>query len=279
MYFLLCFLCHKFKCCLKLLLFFDSSKNIYRIRLGVFKPIHTNVHKYRRIYAQNTENYVSYRQKYNMIISCISYKGGVGKSTISQNLAVCFANASNSVCVIDADESQNTAYWAEARPEDIPEITVVKLTNDKTIAIEVSKLYNDYDYIIIDSPPSQSVIADKIIMLSHIVLVPVTPKGSSEVNTAEQFMLQVQNLEVLKEKKIPTFFVINEFDPRPILHRQFVERFQEFKVPPVKTIIHKRVAYGEANLFGKGVFEHSDPKAKKEITQLFNEIMDISDKL
>lgn len=214
-----------------------------------------------------------------MIISCISYKGGVGKSTISQNLAVCFAHAGDSVCIVDADESQNTAYWSEMRSDDLPTIHVKKLTNDKRIALEVSKLYQEHDYIIIDSPPSQSVIADKIIMLSHIVLVPLTPKGSSEINTAEQFMNQVKNLEILKEKKIPTFFVVNEFDPRPTLHKQFVERFREFPIPSIKAIIHQRVAYGEANLLGKGVFEHSDTKAKQEITQLYNEIIELSESL
>lgn len=214
-----------------------------------------------------------------MIISCISYKGGVGKSTISQNLSVCLAHAGNKVCIVDADESQNTMYWSEARTEDAPKVDVIKLTDDKKIALEVSRLYDHYDYIMIDSPPSQSVIADKIIMLSHLVIVPVTPKGSSEVNTAEQFLEQVQNLEILKGKKIPVRFAINEFDPRPILHREFVERFQEFAVTPLQTLIHRRVAYGEANLLGKGVYEHTDNKAKKEIVDLNNEVIELLEAL
>ncbi|MBI1227756.1 MAG: AAA family ATPase [Bacteroidetes bacterium] len=214
-----------------------------------------------------------------MIISCISYKGGVGKSTIAQNLAVCFAHAGNKVCIVDADESQNTSYWSEARSEDFPLIPVHKLTDDKAIAVEVSKLYNSHDYVIIDSPPSQSIIADKIIMLSHLVLVPVTPKGSSEVNTAEQFMRQITNLEILKEKKIPARFVINEFDPRPLLHKEFVDRFREFEIKPLHAMLHHRIAYGEANLFGKGVLEHVDAKAKQEIITLNNEVIELLEKL
>jgi len=214
-----------------------------------------------------------------MIVSCISYKGGVGKSTISQNLAVCLAQADHKVCIVDADESQNTNYWIEARDANLPHIHVQKITNDKKIALEVRDLYEIYDYIIIDSPPSQSVIADKIIMLSHLVLIPVTPKGSAEINTAEQFMNQIQNLEVLKEKKILARFVVNEFDPRPILHKEFVSRFQEFTVKPLNTLLHRRVAYGEANLLGKGVYEHSDSKAKQEIIDLCNEIIEILDNL
>ena len=40
-----------------------------------------------------------------MIISCVSYKGGAGKTTVCQNLAVYFAHQGKSVCVIDADGS------------------------------------------------------------------------------------------------------------------------------------------------------------------------------
>lgn len=214
-----------------------------------------------------------------MILSCISYKGGVGKSTIAQNLAVCFAHAGNNICIVDADESQNTSYWAGARSADLPGIPVFKLTDDKSIALEVSKLYTSFDYVIIDSPPSQSVIADKIIMLSHLVLVPVTPKGSSEVNTAEQFIRQISNLEILKEKKIPARFVVNEFDPRPLLHKEFVDRFREFPIKPLQSQLHHRIAYGEANLFGKGVFEHSDAKAKQEIATLYNEVIGLLEKI
>ncbi len=210
-----------------------------------------------------------------MILSCISYKGGVGKSTISQNLAICMAQAGLNVCIVDADESQNTHYWIEARDASLPTIHVEKITNDKEIALKVRDLYQQFDYVIIDSPPSQSVIADKIIMLSHLVLVPVTPKGSSEVNTAEQFINQIRNLEAIKEKEILARFAINEFDPRPILHKEFVERFKEFPIQPLNTLLHRRVAYGEANLLGKGVYEHSDAKAKAEVIALYNEVISI----
>ncbi len=44
-----------------------------------------------------------------MILSSISYKGGVGKSTISQNLAVLFAKQKYRVCIVDADESGSSS--------------------------------------------------------------------------------------------------------------------------------------------------------------------------
>ena len=48
-----------------------------------------------------------------MVISFISYKGGVGKTTCSENVAVCFAHAGRSVCIVDADDSANTVSWGK----------------------------------------------------------------------------------------------------------------------------------------------------------------------
>jgi chromosome partitioning protein len=210
-----------------------------------------------------------------MIISSISYKGGVGKSTISQNLAVCLKHAGHQVVIVDSDESQNSSYWHEKRDDDNKAVDVVKCTNDKSIAKTISKLYNDYDYVVIDSPPSQSVIADKIILLSHIVLIPVTTKGGSEINTANQFLDQLENLSIIKKQEIPAYFVINEFNPRANMHKEFVEVLKEMGISVLDSKLHSRVAYGEANVLGLGVYEHSDPKAKAEMVKLVNEISKI----
>jgi len=46
-----------------------------------------------------------------MIITIISFKGGVGKSTISQNLAVAMAHKGKDVCILDADPNESTTAW------------------------------------------------------------------------------------------------------------------------------------------------------------------------
>ena len=71
-----------------------------------------------------------------MIISCVSYKGGAGKTTVCQNLAVYFAHNGKNVCVIDADGSGATARWSAARETsdgDLPRITVVPITEDGSL--------------------------------------------------------------------------------------------------------------------------------------------------
>ena len=52
-----------------------------------------------------------------MIISCVNYKGGVGKSTLTQNLAVALAHRGYKICIVDADVTAATMDWAEMRHE------------------------------------------------------------------------------------------------------------------------------------------------------------------
>ena len=49
------------------------------------------------------------------IISFANQKGGSGKTTLSANLAVLWANSDYRVAVIDADSQQSLTYWLEAR--------------------------------------------------------------------------------------------------------------------------------------------------------------------
>ena len=49
------------------------------------------------------------------IIAFSNQKGGSGKTTVSANLAVLWANSGYKVAVIDADAQQSLTYWLNAR--------------------------------------------------------------------------------------------------------------------------------------------------------------------
>ena len=211
-----------------------------------------------------------------MVISFISYKGGVGKTTLSENIAVCFANAGKSVCIVDADDSANSLSWSRKRSADLPKINVYEENNKDEIVLKIKELNSKYDLVIIDSPPSQTAISDMIVLMSNMVIVPLLPKGEQETNTINQLVRKIKSLEAAKEKKIPVYFVINEFDHRTTLHRGFAESMEQiFGDRLLKTRLCNRVAYAEVTHEGKGVFEHNNIKAKNEIAALFNELVNI----
>jgi len=220
----------------------------------------------------------------DMILSSISYKGGVGKSTISQNLAVYFAHEGYRVCIVDADESNVTVKWSGLRMEEeiTPNIQVVSMTNPKAIIGTIKQLYEDYDIVIIDSPPSYQPISAKIMLISHLILFPIKPTGKSELWTATDILERYKETQELKESRTTACFVVNDYDSRPSFHKSFVEVLKEialeYDVPVLDTLIHHRTIFGEANSKGTGVIEEKNDKASNEIKKLGQEVITIYQK-
>ena len=218
-----------------------------------------------------------------MIIASISYKGGVGQSTVAQNLAVCFAHNKYKVCIIDADETQASVRWTGVRYENEvePAIQAIGLTDPQAFMGAVKRQYEDYDIIIIDCPPSLSKIASKAMLISHLMIVPLTPTGGSDIWVTEDFLERYNEIQDQQEKRKPAYLLVNRFEPNINLHKAYIGVLdnikEDFNVGIMKTKLHKRTAYGEANARGKAVYEYDNPKAKKEIKELAKEILDIMD--
>lgn len=216
-----------------------------------------------------------------MIISSVSYKGGVGKSTIAQNLAVSFALSGHKVALIDSDESAASSKWAAARAERgiEPFIQVVPKLDPRDLIPSVKHLYEDYDIIIIDGPPSLFPIVSKILLVSHVILVPVTPKGGSDIWVTQDFLNRYEEVKQSSDQVGEAFFVLNMYKDNVNLHKAFAEALEEnqgeFGVRKLGAVLRERVAFGEANSQGLAVVEYSDPKAKEEVEALYAEVIGI----
>ena len=214
-----------------------------------------------------------------MILSSLSYKGGVGKTTIAQNLAVCLAHTGYKVCILDADTSQNSQSWLGRRSDNLPNIPVYGNTDPQAIMQNIKALYDDYEVIIIDSPPALSKIASKIILTSHLLLIPITPTGGSDIWTTEQLIEHYDLIRDQKGSPIPAAFVVNRYRANVKMHQAYLEALLEYDenygIKTLNSRLVDRSAYGEANLQGMGVYEYTNPQAKQEVIKLCNEIISI----
>jgi len=218
-----------------------------------------------------------------MIIASISYKGGVGKSTVARNVAVFLAKEGQKVCLVDADETAATTEWFADRQENqdkgIPFIQVIQMTDPKAIIPSVKGLYDNYDVIIIDAPPSINPIASKIMLLAHLIIVPVAPKGKQDYTVTAKFIDRYEEIMQQKEEKTPAYFLLNMFR-NTNFNRAFEEVLKDYGdktgIGLLKSKLSELTDHAEATQEGKTAYEYSRGKARKEIKALCDEIIDIA---
>ena len=86
-----------------------------------------------------------------MIVGVLNQKGGVGKTTISVNLAHAFALTGHRVLLVDADPQGSALAWSSVRVED-PLFPVVGMPKP-TLHKDLPAIAVDYDHVVIDGAP------------------------------------------------------------------------------------------------------------------------------
>ncbi len=214
-----------------------------------------------------------------MIISVTNLKGGVGKSTLAQNLAVYLARKGRNLCIADTDvEQQTSVKWGSVRSgiEDgsVPEIPVF-LINPDTISDQIlNKLGKKYDLVIIDGTPALTELTTRIIIMSDVVITPILA-SATDVWALETFLRRYEEARITKEAmggKVQLYVLLNKYNERTNLDREIGEAIGEMDVNLLATKISTRVAYKEATVQGLGIMELKDKNAQLEIESLATEI-------
>ena len=209
-----------------------------------------------------------------MKIGITNLKGGVGKSTITQNLAVCFAHLGFKTVIVDTDTNQNSLSWFGARDKDLPNVNVVGVSESEALNKSVDNLHQDYDIVLIDGTPNLSKMATRIILASDILLIPIRP-SAQDFRTMDEFFKRYEDANEFRNNVVPAYFILNEFSEQKRVHEGISKQIESsFDIPVLNSKINSRVAYAEVGVLGQGVFEYSDPKAKSEMVSLTKEILE-----
>ncbi len=215
-----------------------------------------------------------------MIISIANLKGGSGKTTLAQNLSVCFVNAGKSVCLIDTDSESNVSMqWGiDRNGEGLPPISVMT-TTEKTLADDVLEKRTEFDVVIIDGTPAKFEFSSQTVLASDMVVIPVIP-SIGDVRVTNEFLKRYRQIKRMKDEKgwkMEACIVLNKYSDLQKMDREVRDHLSEYDVPVLETRLGHRVAYKEAMARGRGVIEYTDRKAKEEMGKLFAEIAAISE--
>lgn len=207
-----------------------------------------------------------------MIISVLNQKGGVGKTTLSVNIAAQLAAEGKRVMLLDADPQGSSLDWAAAREVESC-FTVVGLPK-ATLHKEISKFVQDYDHIIIDGPPRVTDLARSAIMAADIVLIPVQP-SPYDVWAAQEVVSLVDEARIYKEN-IKSVFVVNRKIANTAIGRDVGEALATYNTKVLESTVTQRVIFAEAAAVGKAVFEvDANGSAANEIAALVHEILEL----
>ena len=243
-------------------------------------------------------------------IALANQKGGVGKSTTAINLSACLAEAGNKVLTIDLDPQGNTTSGLGVEKNEV-ENTVYELLleecelNDCMIKLEVEnlslipsnvnlagaeieligvenkefilknsidKIREQYDFIIIDCPPSLNMLTINAMTTANTVLVPI----QCEYYALEGLTQLMHTIDLVQERLNPDLeiegVVFTMYDARTNLSLQVVENVKNNLNQNIyKTIIPRNVRLAEAPSYGLPITLYDKKSAGAESYRLLAE--------
>lgn len=234
------------------------------------------------------------------VFAIANQKGGVGKTTTTINLAAYLAEAGRKTLVIDLDPQSNTTTGLGVDPHHLGASIYEVLVSNSTpaqdaikqdvspnlsllpakvdlYAADIELVYMDdrerrlkqalapvkanYDYILIDCPPSLGLLTVNALTLADGVILPL----QCEYFALEGMQQLLNTIKLVRDRLNPQIalfgVVLTMYDPRTKLANEIVQEIKDhFAREKFDTIVGRNVRLAEAPSYGLTILQH-DPRS------------------
>ncbi|MBI2627257.1 MAG: ParA family protein [Parcubacteria group bacterium] len=250
------------------------------------------------------------------IIGIVNQKGGVGKTTTSINLGVYLAALGKCVLLVDLDPQGNTTNGLGLRLADdnphlyhaivqdmhpngiirksgifgfdiLPAASELAGAQVELIGLPqrefqlkkaLNKIRTNYDYILIDCPPSLGLLTVNGLTASEFILVPVQTEYFA-LEGLSQLMNTIELVKVNLNSELKVLGVLlTMYDKRMQLNREVLNEVKSnFPGTVFETVIPRQISLAEAPSFGKTILQYApDSKGATAYRQLAQEVIKLT---
>jgi chromosome partitioning protein len=245
------------------------------------------------------------------VLALVNQKGGVGKTTSTKNIGAGLATLGYAVLLIDLDPQANLTYSLGIQAHELDK-TVYELLKEevkaKDVVIEKNGLYiipssinlsgaemelsgqagrelllkeaieditKDYDYILLDCPPSFGLLTLNALTTAKEVYVPL----QTEFLALQGMTKLIETVNIIKKRLNTgldiTGIIGTRYDNRKNLNREVIEKIKGyFGNKLFNTMIRDNVALAEAPSFGQHIFSYKkDSYGAEDYLNLCKEII------
>ncbi len=206
------------------------------------------------------------------VITVANSKGGVGKSTIAVNLAICAVKDGKSNLLIDSDpQGSSLSFRAIRESDDLKAVSITQPTIHKDI-----ESFGNFDLIVIDAGGRDNTLFRSAITAAAkgMLLIPVLPSQYDIWATEETFKM-LKEIRVYLD--IKAYAMFNQVIANTIISHEAKEALEELtqedNIQLLDSVLYHRIAYKKSISDGLGVIECKPyDKSANEIKSLYDEI-------